>query len=198
MAELARIAALLVVVAWTWLEPWRPLPNVDIVGIVATLVGGYPIFQEAAAAMAKRRMTMELSMTVAIVAALVIGETFTALVIVVFVLIAEVLEHLTIEKGRGAIKDLLTLLPREATVRRPHGDETIDVEIVKLDEIVIVKPGSRLPVDGVVVAGQSFVDEAAITGESMPAEKAPGARVYAGTINQSGMLEVRRRPARRS
>ena len=190
-AEIVRIAAVMLAVAWAWLEPWRPLAGVDVVGALAAVGGGYPIFREAFEAIAARRMTMELSMTIAIVAALVIGEVFTALVIVLFVLVAEILEHLTIERGRGAIKDLVDLLPREATVRRPHGADEVDIEAVRVDDVVIVKPGGRLPVDGVVDAGQSFVDEATITGESLPVEKVPGARVYAGTINQSGMLEVR-------
>src|SRR5262249_40628555 len=138
-----------------------------------------------------RRMTMELSMTIAIGAALAIGEFFTALVIVLFVLIAEVLEGLTVGRGRRAIKDLLDVLPRQAFVRR--GDEARETSVAEIapGDVVLVKPGARLPVDGVVVAGHSFVDQATITGESLPAEKAPGAPVYAGTINQSGALDVR-------
>src|ERR1017187_374787 len=86
--------------------------KIDAVAFAATLVGGYPIFKEAVGALRERRMTMELSMTIALVAALAIREAFTALVIVLFVLIAEVLEHMTVDRGRRAIKDLLDFLPR--------------------------------------------------------------------------------------
>ena len=130
-------------------------------------------------------------MTIAIGAALAIGEFFTALVIALFVLIAEVLEGLTVGRGRRAIKDLLDFLPRQAFVRRAAGVCEVGVAEIAPGDIVLIKPGARLPVDGVVVAGHSFVDQATITGESLPAEKVAGAHVYAGTINQSGALEVR-------
>jgi Cd2+/Zn2+-exporting ATPase/Cu+-exporting ATPase len=107
------------------------------------------------------------------------------------VLVAEVLEGLTVARGRGAIRDLLDLLPRRTTIRRPDGLDEIAVEEVRAGDVVVVKPGSHVPVDGVVVAGHSFVDEATITGESLPIEKVCGGRVYAGTTNQSGMLEIR-------
>jgi heavy metal translocating P-type ATPase len=191
--DLVRIGLVALAVVVSWLDPWRPFAGTHAIALIATLAGGYPIFREAMEALLRRRMTMELSMTIALVAALVIGESFTALVIVLFVLIAEVLEHLTVGRGRGAIKDLLDFLPREVTIRR--GDTTEDVRAadVGVGDVVIVKPGSRIPVDGAVIAGHSFVDQATITGESMPAEKMPGASVYAGTINQSGVLEVRTR-----
>jgi len=191
--DLVRIGLVALAVVVSWLYPWRPFAGVDVIALVTTLAGGYPIFREATGALLQRRMTMELSMTIALVAALAIGESFTALVIVLFVLIAEVLEHLTVGRGRRAIRDLLDFLPRQATVRR--GDTTQDIRLaaVGVGDVVIVKPGSRIPVDGAVIAGHSFVDQATITGESIPAEKMPGMSVYAGTINQSGVLEVRTR-----
>ncbi len=134
---------------------------------------------------------MELSMTIAIGAALAIAEIFTALVIIFFVLIAEVLEGLTVGRGRRAVKDLLDLLPREALVRRDGEARSAPLEEVRAGDVVIVKPGARVPVDGVVARGHSFIDQAAITGESLPVEKVAGARVYAGSINQSGAIDVR-------
>jgi P-type Cu+ transporter len=189
--ELLRIAAVAAAAVWAWFNPWSPVDRFDLIGAVVAIAGGYPIFREAAEALFARRMTMELSMAIAIVAALAIREIFTAIVIVLFVLIAEVLEHLTVARGRDAIRDLLDFLPRDATIRRSDGTELIGIDAVHIEDIVIVKPGSRLPVDGVVTAGESFVDEATITGESLPVEKRPGSRVYAGTINQSGMLDIR-------
>src|ERR1700756_98452 len=166
-----RIALVAVAAALVWAKGWEPFAHVSVIGIVGTLIGIYPILKEAAENVMERRMTMELSMTIAILAALVIGQFFTALVIVLFVLIAEVLEGLTVGRGRRALKDLLNLLPRQAVVRRGGGAQEVGAAEVQVGDVVLVKPGARVPVDGVVVGGNSFVDQAAITGESLPVEK---------------------------
>jgi Cd2+/Zn2+-exporting ATPase/Cu+-exporting ATPase len=190
-SDIVRIALVAVAVGVSWFFPWQPFMQINLVALVATLVGGYPIFKEAFEALRERRMTMELSMTIALVAALTIREAFTAVVIVLFVLIAEVLEHMTVDRGRRAIKDLLDLLPRTVVVRRAGGVSDVASDALSVGEVVVIKPGARVPVDGVVVSGHSFVDQGAITGESLPVEKVPGATVFAGTINQSGTLDVR-------
>ncbi len=189
--EISRILLVGIAAAAVWFRWWEPFPKFSLIGLAATLLGGYPIFKHALLDIFKRRMTMELSMTIALVAALAIGEFFTVLVIVFFVLIAEVLEGLTVGRGRRAIKDLLDLLPRTLQVRREGSVTEVNSSLVHINDIVVIKPGARIPVDGVCVRGHSFVDQAAITGESLPIEKIPGARVYAGTINQSGFMEVR-------
>lgn len=189
--ELGPIALVGVAALLTWLRLWPTVAGFDALPVAATLLGSYPIFRAALAAVLERRMTMELSMTVAIVAALAIGEAFTALVIVFFVLGAEVLEGLTVAKGRHAISYLVDLLPRTAIVRGLGGERETDAEAVAVGDIVVIKPGGRIPVDGTVVAGHSFVDQATITGESMPIEKTLGTSVFAGTINHSGALEIR-------
>jgi heavy metal translocating P-type ATPase len=166
-------------------------PYMTALGVLCTLVGGFPIFHEAYENIVQRRMTMELSMAIAIVAALAIREIFTALVITLFVLVAEILEGLTVSRGRSAIRHLVGLLPTTATVRRNESWRDVETSEIVAGDIVLVKPGARIPVDGVVVGGHSFVDQATITGESMPAEKTSGTSVYAGTINQSGALEIR-------
>src|ERR1700693_4795122 len=107
--ELIRVGFVGLAIVATWFRLWQPLPQFDLVGVVAVLIGGYPIFREALADLLSRRMTMELSMTIALVSALTIREVFTALVIVFFVLIAEVLEGLTVGRGRRAMQDLLHL-----------------------------------------------------------------------------------------
>lgn len=166
-------------------------PYLTGIGVICTLAGGFPIFHEAWENITQRRMTMELSMAIAIVAALAIREIFTALVITLFVLVAEILEGLTVGRGRTAIRHLVGLLPTTATVRRNESWQDIETKEIAVGEIVLVKPGTRIPVDGLVAGGHSFVDQATITGESMPAEKSKGTSVYAGTINQSGALEIR-------
>jgi Cd2+/Zn2+-exporting ATPase/Cu+-exporting ATPase len=189
--DLGRIVLVTLAVIASWLELWKPFVSFDVIALAASLIGGYPIFREALENLLARRMTMELSMTIALAAALAIGEFFTALVIVLFVLVAEVLEGLTVGRGRRAIKDLLDFLPRNAIVRREGGTHEVDATAIRQGDVVVVKPGGRIPVDGDVSSGNSFVDQSAITGESMPVEKVPGTSVYAGTINQSGVLEIR-------
>jgi heavy metal translocating P-type ATPase len=191
--ELARIACVLAAAAAVWLRIWEPFSAVSIIGLTAAIIGGYPIYREAFESTLERRMTMELSMTIAIAAALVIAEFFTALIIIAFVLIAEILEELTVGRGRRAIQDLLNLLPDVISVRRDGRVAEARAADLRPGDAVVVKPGSRIPVDGVVISGHSFVDQSTITGESLPIEKLPGATVYAGTINQSGALEVETR-----
>lgn len=130
-------------------------------------------------------------MTIAIVAAAAIGEFFTALVITLFVLVAEVLEGMTVSRGRRAIRHLLDFLPRTVSVRRVGGVRDIDVDELQVGDPVLVNPGGRVPVDGIVLSGHSYLDQSRITGESMPVEKMAGASVYAGSINQSGAIEIR-------
>jgi Cd2+/Zn2+-exporting ATPase/Cu+-exporting ATPase len=189
--ELIRIGFVGLAVLASWFQLWKGFASFDVIAWTATLIGGYPIFREAFENVLERRMTMELSMTIALVAALIVGEFFTAVVIVFFVLIAEWLEGLTVERGRKAIGDLMEGLPRTAEIRSANGVRTVGGAEIQVSDVVVIKPGARIPVDGVVVHGRSAVDQAAITGESMPVEKCAGAQVYAGSINQSGALEVR-------
>ncbi len=189
--EVTRVVLVLACAAAVWFRLWEPWPRVSLIGLVGTVLGGWPIFAEAWENLRARRMTMELSMTIALVAALVIGEFFTALLITAFVLAAEILEGLPVGRGRRAIKELLAFLPPTATVRRSGGSVEIPLGELRAGDTALIAPGAAVPADGRVISGHSFVDQATITGESLPAEKAPGAPVYAGTINQNGALEVR-------
>ena len=189
--ETVRIGFVAIAAGIFWFWGVHPSLHLVLAGVICAVVGGYPIFREAIENILERRMTMELSMAIAILAALAIREVFTALVITLFVLVAEVLEGLTVSRGRHAIRHLIDLLPSTATVNERGGWRELGVQQVLVGDIVLIKPGSRIPVDGSVVGGHSFVDQATITGESMPVEKNPGKQVYAGTINQSGALEVR-------
>lgn len=189
--EISRVLFVAAAASAIWFLGGARNPYVTGIGVICAFVGGFPIFHEAYENIVQRRMTMELSMAIAIVAALAIREIFTALVITLFVLVAEILEGLTVGRGRAAIRHLVELLPTTATVRRNETWQDAEMKEIALGEIVLVKPGARIPVDGVVAGGHSFVDQATITGESMPAEKIKGTSVYAGTINQSGALEIR-------
>src|SRR5580700_4736112 len=190
-AEIVRIVLVALAAAAVWLRLWEPLSGISVIGVAGLLIGGWPIFKEAFENLLARRMTMELSMSIAIVAAAAISEFFTALVITLFVLVAEVLEGMTVSRGRRAIRDLLDFLPRAVSVRRSGAVAEVDADTLRAGDAVLVNPGGRIPVDGTVIAGHSFVDQARITGESLPIEKTAGAPVFAGSINQSGALEIR-------
>jgi P-type Cu+ transporter len=190
-AEYARLIAMAVVILASLSGWWRHWMSRDWLAFAATLVGGYPIFAEAWENLRKRRMTMELSMTIALVAALCIGQFFTALVIAFFVLFAELLECYTVSGGRRAIQKLIDSLPRQVTVRRGGHERRLGTQEVSRGETIIIRPGERIPTDGEVRKGHSFVDQSSITGESMPVEKVAGSKVFAGTINKDGVLEVR-------
>jgi Cd2+/Zn2+-exporting ATPase/Cu+-exporting ATPase len=189
--EAMRIVVVALAAASVWFHLWEPLPTVSLIGALGVLLGAWPIFKEAAENAASRRMTMELSMSIAIVAAAAISQYFTALVITLFVLIAEMLEKMTVSRGRRAIRDLMDFLPRSVTVRGVRGIRETSTADLRVGDSVLVNPGGLVPVDGTVTSGHSFVDQARITGESMPVEKIPGSVMYAGTINQSGALEIR-------
>jgi heavy metal translocating P-type ATPase len=189
--EVLRIGLVAISAASVWWRLYEPLPSVSLIGVAGLLIGGWPIFKEALENLLAKRMTMELSMSIAIVAAAAISEFFTALVITLFVLVAEVLEGMTVSRGRRAIRDLLDFLPRAVSVRRGSAVAEVDTDALAVGDAVLVNPGGRIPVDGSVIAGHSFVDQARITGESMPVEKTPGSPVFAGSINQSGALEIR-------
>jgi heavy metal translocating P-type ATPase len=173
-----------------WIDYWLAIPF-STYAAIGLIFGGWPILKDAFHDLLDRRMTMELSMAIAILAATYTGYFFVSLMITFFVLIAEVLEGMTVGRGRRAIHELLELLPREVTVRRQGALHEVATDTLAIGETVLVAPGARLPVDGVVTGGHSFVDESKITGESLPVEKLAGAKIFAGSINQSGALEVR-------
>jgi heavy metal translocating P-type ATPase len=188
--DLIRIGAVAIASLLSWFGVWKYIASFDFIAILATLVGGYPMLKEAFENIRERRMTMELSMSIAVIATLLIQQYFTGLVITFFVLIAEYLEHLLVSQGRNVIEKLLALLPHKAIVRRGTSERETDIAEIKPGDVVIVKPGSSIPVDGIVVKGNSFVDQSSLTGESIPVEKIEGIEVFAGTLNQTGILEV--------
>ncbi|MEN3930562.1 cation-translocating P-type ATPase [Microvirga sp. W0021] len=188
--EFVRVAVSVVAAALVWFGVWEPFPHVSIIGCIGLAFGGWPIFKEAVENLLERRMTMELSMTIAIIAAAAISEFFTALVIMTFVLVAEMLEEMTVSRGKTAIKDLMDVIPNEVTVRRGQILDTISLDDLRAGDIVVVAPGGQIPVDGIVRDGHSYVDQSRITGESEPDEKTIGSSVFASSISKTGALEI--------
>jgi P-type Cu+ transporter len=189
-AEYVRLGLMALVILASLIGWWQHRMSRDWLAFAATVIGGFPIFKEAWENLRKRRMTMELSMTLALVAALCIGQFLTALVIAFFVLFAELVEGYTVGGGRRAIQNLIDALPRQVRVRRAGQERELDTNEVAAGETIIIRPGERIPADGVVSKGHSFVDQSSITGESLPIEKVEQSKVFAGTINKDGVLEV--------
>jgi len=130
-------------------------------------------------------------MTIGAIAALAVGEWVTAAIVVVFMRVGEYVENFTTDSARRAVKELTAIAPQTARVERDGAEAEVPVAEVKVGEIVIVRPGEKIPIDGEVIAGQATIDQAAITGESMPVEVASGSHVFAATIAKLGSLRVK-------
>ncbi|MFA6561426.1 MAG: cation-translocating P-type ATPase family protein [Verrucomicrobiia bacterium] len=184
---IAGIGALLALYWLGWIKNVGPF---DIAVLIA-LVGGYRIFGDAVWGMLHGKISSDLAIAIAACAALAIGQYFAAAEVIFIMLVGGWLEEMAVDRTRGAIEKLIRLVPRSARVRR--GDELVEVAItdIRPGDVVVVRPGERIAVDGEVAGGSSAVDQSAITGESIPASKATGDKVFAGTINQVGSLDVR-------
>lgn len=189
--RIGAIALMSVAAACSFFGLWRTLHlPFDVVGLAAAAVGGWPIWLEAWHAIRERQINMEITMAMGVVAALVIGEMSTAAVIVTFTLFSMYLEALTKSRGKRALEALIRAAPDRATVLRDDLWTDVRAAGIRVGERVLVKGGAAVAVDGRVIDGRSTVNEAAITGEPFPKEKAPGNLVFAGTTNGSGTLEV--------
>jgi Cu+-exporting ATPase len=159
--------------------------------LAAVLAGGYPIFRNVVRALRNCSITSHALMTLGIIGALAIGQYAAAAVIVFFMRLADFIEGYTTERSREAIKELVKLAPETARVERDGTELELAVEAVRRGDVVLVKPGERIPVDGLVLDGYATVNQAPITGESVPVEKAAGAEVFAASICERGALRVR-------
>jgi Cd2+/Zn2+-exporting ATPase/Cu+-exporting ATPase len=161
------------------------------VALAAVLAGGYPIFRNVGRALRNRSVTSHALMTLGILGAIVIRQYAAGAVIVFFMRLADFIESYTTERSRQAIKELLKLAPGTARVERNGIEVTVPAEDVARGEIVLLKSGERIPADGVVVDGHASVNQAPITGESVPVEKRAGEQVFAATICDRGALRIR-------
>jgi len=186
-------AVLFVVVIGEWLGLFEQITARVPFAIGAALVvlSGWPVFANVARAARRRQITSHTLMTLGVLAALAVGEWATAAVVVFFMRVGDYVERFTAEGARTALRDLTALTPKQARVVRDGVEQEIPVEAVRPGEIVVVRPGEQIPVDGVVVEGHATVDQATITGEPLPVEAEPGSRVFAATIARLGSLRIR-------
>jgi Cd2+/Zn2+-exporting ATPase/Cu+-exporting ATPase len=161
------------------------------VGVVIVFIAGYPVFKKVGSASYRLKITSHTLMTMGVLAALIVGQWVTALVVVFFMRIGDYVEHFTSDQARQAIRQLETLAPVTARIVRNGQPVEISIEELKVDDVVEIRPGDRIPVDGEVVDGQATIDQSTITGESMPVDVGVGAHVYAATLARLGSIRVK-------
>lgn len=184
---------LFVVVVGEWLGIFErltvlvPYP----IGAIAVLLAASPILRSVLRAALRRQITSHTLMSLGMTAALIVGEWATAGVVVLFMYVGTTIEGLTTERTRRAVKDLASLAPQTARLLRNGVEQVVPIDEVRVGDEVVVRHGEAIPTDGVVCDGQATVNQAAITGESLPVEVSAGSKVYAATIIQNGFLRVR-------
>ncbi len=161
------------------------------IGWGLVLLAGYPIFWNVIRAALHRQVISHTLMSIGVIAALAVGQWPTALVIVFFMHIGNYVEHFTAERSRQAVKRLTALAPQTARVERDGAELVVPIGEVQVGETVIVRPGESIPVDGEVTGGQATVNQATLTGESMPVEVSSGSRVYAATLATLGSIRLK-------
>ncbi|GAB4367216.1 MAG: heavy metal translocating P-type ATPase [Calditrichia bacterium] len=158
--------------------------------LISIMTGGYFIFIKGWKEARRLTLGMDFLMSLAVIGAMIIGEWSEAAVVIFLFSLAQLLESFSVERARKSIYSLMELAPNVASLKTDRGEELVPVEQINTGDVIIVKPGERIPLDGIVVAGHSTVNQAPITGESLPRETTVGDEVFAGTINQFGALEI--------
>ncbi|MEK3987625.1 heavy metal translocating P-type ATPase [Paenibacillus sp. FSL K6-3166] len=155
------------------------------------VIGGYSLFKVGFQNLVRFEFDMKTLMTVAIIGAAIIGEWAEGAVVVILFAISEALERFSMDRARQSIRSLMDIAPKEALIRRNGQELMVQVDDIAVGDIMIVKPGQKIAMDGMVVSGSSAVNQAAITGESVPVGKTVEDEVFAGTLNEEGLLEVK-------
>ncbi|NOZ82052.1 MAG: cadmium-translocating P-type ATPase [Candidatus Micrarchaeota archaeon] len=164
--------------------------------LLSTVISGKDIFASAFTKLPK--IGMNFLVTVAVTGAFLIGHPEEGAAVTFLFFIAESLEAYASDRARRSIRDLLKLSPETATVKTPEGEKVVKVETIGVGDIVVVRPGEKIPVDGIVVKGFSSVDQSPITGESVPVSVKKGSRVFAGSMNIDGYIEIKTKKRRES
>lgn len=158
--------------------------------VLAIVIGGFDLFRSGLKNLVRFKFDIETLMTIAIMGAAIIGEWTEGAVVVFLFAVSEALESYSVDKARQSIRSLMDIAPSKTLIKRGQDLVELDVEDVAIGDIMVIKPGQKIAMDGIVLTGETSINEAAITGESIPVHKASGDDVYAGTLNEEGYLEV--------
>lgn len=191
--ELLQTIGIGVLLAGGWaLGHWKLVPAAvaNTMVIIATVLASYPIFHRAIKALLSKRLDADVLVAIAVTAAASIGEFVAAGEVAFIMLLGTQLEDYTMRRARRSLGSLLSLVPPRARVRRGETEADIPTVDVRVGDVLVVRAGERIPVDGVVQRGTASVNQAPVTGESMPVDKSAGDEVYVGTINESGALII--------
>ncbi|RNA66321.1 heavy metal translocating P-type ATPase [Alteribacter keqinensis] len=185
------IAAVLTFAGWVLLfQAGESHPLTITIFVIAVAIGGYRLFWQGLRNLLKFEFTMRTLMTIAIIGAGLIGEWGEAAIVVVLFALSEALESYSMEKARKSLRNLIDLAPRYTVAVRGNKEITVPVKDIRISDTLIVKPGENIPADGIVTEGSTTINEAAITGESIPAFKKTGDEVFAGTLNEEGLIKL--------
>jgi Cu+-exporting ATPase len=189
-AVVAALVAADVLFWWLGYEDLRNPLGVNL-ALAAAVIGGARIIYAAVIGIFEGKIGADLALAIALAAAIFLGKYWVGAEVVLIAMIGESLEAITFSRTHRELRRILELRPRQVRVKRDGQTVEVPVEQVQVGEVVAIRPGERVPVDGVVVSGRSSVDQSTLTGESLPIEKGEGDDVFAGTLNQLGALEVR-------
>ena len=186
------IAAVLIVLAFVSQLTMMGEPNFLTASlfIAAIIIGGYALFIEGIKDLIKFDFSMATLMTIAIIGAALIGDFAEGAIVVILFAISEMLERYAADRARQSISSLVKVAPKVATIRRNDLEQTIAVQDIQINDVMLIKPGQKIAMDGIVIKGESTVNQAAITGEALPVDKQLSDEVFAGTLNEAGYLEV--------
>lgn len=184
-------SVILLLVSWLLDNRYADGSIMPVIGYAAAIiVGGYSLFVNGLKNLVRLRFDMHTLMTVAIIGAAVLGEWGEGATVVILFAISEALEKYSMDKARNSIESLMNIAPKEALILRGHHEMMVAVDEIEVGDIMIVKPGQKLAMDGRIMKGASTLNQAAITGESEPVFKTVEGEVFAGTLNGEGLLEV--------
>ncbi|WP_350300898.1 heavy metal translocating P-type ATPase [Peribacillus frigoritolerans] len=184
-------SVILLLVSWILDNRYADGSIMPVIGYAAAIiVGGYSLFINGLKNLVRLRFDMHTLMTVAIIGAAVLGEWGEGATVVILFAISEALEKYSMDKARNSIESLMNIAPKEALILRGHHEMMVAVDEIEVGDIMIVKPGQKLAMDGRIMKGASTLNQAAITGESEPVFKTVEGEVFAGTLNGEGLLEV--------
>lgn len=186
------ISAFILAISWLLKQQMGEESLIPVIGYAASMImGGYTLFRKGLKNLFRLKFDMSTLMTIAIIGAALIGEWGEGATVVILFAISEALERYSMNKARRSIESLMEIAPKEAFIRRGDKETTVPVEDIKIGDIMIVKPGQKLAMDGIVLSGTSTINQSAITGESVPVTRTEGDEVFAGTLNGEGLLEVK-------